>query len=773
MPPRNPKGPHVNPGKTYKRSYVACVSCRARKVRCLLGDEPPCAKCEREHRECVFEASGKVGKHRQAPRWSLVQGHAPESLHRTRIQERPSDTGHRHEDRTPRVISTAASEPDPHHLPGSDGQDNPSLSGRVMSTILARPSDALDVLFDAARADVGESSSSHAMDQAGTIRDKSPTVVSASGLVSVSGLSHPSEDVLDLWDRCRFVRQGWFTAQEAVTYIDLFYKYLAPLSPVPTVAYCDHKNHEQLIVEEPMLCCTMLMIASRYFVLPGAGGISRSHFIHHRLWQYCELLIRRIMFGQEKYSTAKTRIVGSIESLILISDWNPRSVHFPPETEGWDGELISPAYDRRNRLQTSEDVPLIRWREDVFEPAKRSERMSWMLLGAGVTLGYELGVFADGYSNTPPLANSQTVRVYRARKLLYTYVTQMAVKMGCPSPIPDSILFIPDASQGNITDPISRQWEVYMKSWTELTRLMKTASALFFQSIPHVKQQLSSGHYNTLLQHFTPSLAKWHDEFNNATDTPKDLRPLLLIEYHHLKAYTSALAIQAVVERAVARGVSWMGDTSRESLDTCLLPHDQDFIRDVIQSSRRVLEIATHMAADGMLRYAPLRTLVCVTSSSVYLLKAISLGAHHTDLQASLYTLDRCILALRSSGTDDMDFSLRYARLIEKHVDRFRANFISECVKTINPDHHRCNVQTPEPLTMAHPRGQPHMHSASSGYPDHQSTDAFVTPEMNSWWAQPFDPNIAPFNFNGEGVSIGLELDSLDFLLNLPQVGGE
>ncbi|OGM47988.1 C6 transcription factor [Aspergillus bombycis] len=769
MPPSNQARAPVGRGKTYKRGYVACVSCRARKVRCILGDEPPCAKCEREHRECVFETSRKVGKHRQAPRWSLSQNYVPESSHGQSVQERPSDTCQQDANRTPRVISSTGSEPDPLQVTDSDTHGNPSLSGRVMATILARPRDALDVLFDAARPDVGESPSSQTREQGGPARSKTQMAVSASGLVSVSGLSHPSESVLDLWDRCRFVRQGWFTAQEAVTYLDLFYKYLAPLSPVPTVAYYDHKNHEQLIVEEPMLCCTILMIASRYFVLPGAGGISRSHFIHHRLWQYCELLIRRIMFGQEKYSTAKTRIVGSIESLILISDWNPRSVHFPPETEGWDGELISPAYDRRNRLQTSEDVPLIRWREDVFEPAKRSERMSWMLLGAAVTLGYELGVFADGYSNTPLLANSQHVRVYRARKLLYTYVTQMAVRMGCPSPILDNVLFAPDPSQDNITEHKNRQWEVYMKSWTELTRLMKTASAMFFQSISYVKQQLSSGRYSTLLQHFAPSLAQWHDEFKKSTDTPKVLGPLLLIEYHHLRAYTSALAIQAVVERAVVRGVSWIGDTSRESLDGCVLPHDQDFIRDVILSSSKVLQIATEMAIDGMLRYAPLRTLVCVTSSSVYLLKAISLGAHHTDLHASLHTLDECISALRSSGTDDMDFSLRYASLIEKHVDRFRANFISERVATMNPDHRRYHLQTPEPLTSTQSREQPHMHNATSNYSGQQPTDAFVTPQMDSWWAQPFDPNIAPFNFNGEGVSIGLELDSLDFLLNLPQ----
>lgn len=254
-----------------------------------------------------------------------------------------------------------------------------------------------------------------------------------------------------------------------------------------------------------MLCCTLLTISSRYFILPGAGGVSRSHFIHQRLWQYCELLIRRVMFGQEKHSTAKTRIVGSIESLILISDWHPRSVHFPPDTEGWDGELISPAYDRRNRLHTNGDVPLIRWREDVFEPARRSERMSWMLLGAATSLAYELGIFDGAGSNDPKLS----ARYNRAARLLYVYVTQMAVKMGCSSLLPDNMQVL-QASPESTQDP---QWSACMKLWADLTRLMKTASAMFFQSMPFTKQQLHSGQYVILLQHFSPSLDKWHEQF--------------------------------------------------------------------------------------------------------------------------------------------------------------------------------------------------------------------------------------------------------------------
>jgi hypothetical protein len=42
------------------------------------------------------------------------------------------------------------------------------------------------------------------------------------GQTIVSRLSQASEEVLDIWwDNCNFVRDGWLTAQEAVTYLDL------------------------------------------------------------------------------------------------------------------------------------------------------------------------------------------------------------------------------------------------------------------------------------------------------------------------------------------------------------------------------------------------------------------------------------------------------------------------------------------------------------------------------------------------------------------------
>ncbi|KAK0550908.1 zinc finger transcriptional activator [Tilletia horrida] len=55
-------------GKGYRRSYKACDSCRARKIRCDLGDldapsDPPCKRCKRERQECTFTTGVRGNRH--------------------------------------------------------------------------------------------------------------------------------------------------------------------------------------------------------------------------------------------------------------------------------------------------------------------------------------------------------------------------------------------------------------------------------------------------------------------------------------------------------------------------------------------------------------------------------------------------------------------------------------------------------------------------------------------------------------------------------------
>ena len=260
-------------------------------------------------------------------------------------------------------------------------------------------------------------------------------------------------------------------------------------------------------------------------------------------------------------------------------------------------------------------------------------------------------------------------------------------------------------------------------------------------------------------------------------DLSPSFQDLLFIEFQHLKIYTGALSIQAVVERALARGISATDKSQADVFKACVLAQDWKFIRDVVTDSCKSLQKATAMAQAGRLRYTPMRTLVCITTASVLLLKALTLGPQHTDLATALSILDDSIAALRSSAVDDMDFSPRYATLMEKHVARFRANYTaphspnrSEGIYQINLSGPAQNLQSKDPSEQ-HVQQDPH--AALNGEDVYgQDFDMLDTYQLNGgdndWAARPFDPNVAPFGAAGDHLSLGFELDSLDFLWNLP-----
>lgn len=108
-------------------------------------------------------------------------------------------------------------------------------------------------------------------------------------------LSTPSQMTLDAWNSWPFVKSGWITAQEAVTYVDLFFQNMSILSPIIHDYYYDHTKHRDLITKDPVLCCTIIALSARYHILAGDGGISRGYYIHDRLWKHCQFLFQRIV----------------------------------------------------------------------------------------------------------------------------------------------------------------------------------------------------------------------------------------------------------------------------------------------------------------------------------------------------------------------------------------------------------------------------------------------------------------------------------------------
>ncbi|KAH7310059.1 hypothetical protein BKA65DRAFT_485274 [Rhexocercosporidium sp. MPI-PUGE-AT-0058] len=176
----------------------------------------------------------------------------------------------------------------------------------------------------------------------------------------------------------------------------------------------------------------------------------------------------------------------------------------------------------------------------------------------------------------------------------------------------------------------------------------------------------------------------------------------------------------------------------------------------------------------------PMRILFRITSASLFLLKAISIGGPSADLQISLKILDESDTALRATPIDDMDLASRYATLIERHVARFRHNFIS----SRQPDLLQgfaaglptfSGGESSSLFTRGRAEQQSDASGSNTGYlrdssaqfTGSQSFDTQIFLGLEDWSAQPFDHSLAPFSTNGNHISIGFDAGSLDFLWNI------
>ncbi|KAG4430793.1 hypothetical protein IFR05_013726 [Cadophora sp. M221] len=626
--------------KTYTRTYVACVNCRSRKVKCIIGTRPPCAKCQREHRECVFDDQRRSQKRRKPPVWAQVSA----TLDRQSESPSKEDTPQLPVSSTNQASSLPLSSPDAIRARQKEAsirrQPSRPPTDKVIRGVVTKPGDALDLLFDASRPmdhDSTFSQTGHGQQQsenfadAGNLRQTSHSTLagdngfqifdapgSTPGLTpAVSILSYPTDEVMDVWDKCR------------------------------------------------------------------------------------------------------------------------------------------------------------------------SESMSWMLASTALSLAYELGVFTEDGTETSQSNNATTSQHSRIRKLLYVYVNQISTRLGCPSMLPQNISCLASEtftiSSGT---PPEYNWVAFMEQWLDITRLMKTAFDMFFASATFTKQLLLSGRYIPLLQHFSPSLERWHKNSAKFTDFSKPFEDILFIEYHYIKAYTNSLAIQAVVERALSRGADRFGGEPDDLLSRSADPQDYKLINEVVTSSRQILQKGIELVRSGSLKFMPMRVLLRITSVSLFLLKAISIGGPSADLQISLKILDESDAALRATPIDDMDLASRYATLIERHVARFRHNFAS----SRQPDFPQ-GLSTGLPVFSGGGNSSSYFvggrtiqqddssasnpscvgdSSARAQFGVSQSFDTQMFAGFEDWSAQPFDPSLAPFSTNGNQIFVGFDAGSLDFLWNIP-----
>lgn len=251
---------------------------------------------------------------------------------------------------------------------------------------------------------------------------------------------------------------------------------------------------------------------------------------------------------------------------------------------------------------------------------------------------------------------------------------------------------------------------------------------------------------------------------NRPAELEVGLRDMLMIEYHYVRSYTNSLGMQAVVERTLAE--SDPDGHQDETISMTIEPRDYEFIQEVVDGSCQILQKVTQLAESGALRYSPVRIFLRITTSSIYLIKSLSLGVRNAQLQASLDILDRAIHAMRQTSLDDMHLASRYATLLDTHVSRLRESFV---VASRPPRLPSRNVTLDKGSSSGMDFLNNH-NAGSSGIAALAEDVSNLIPD-DDWLALPFDPSMAPFGldsaqtFQPQGFDDGTL--NLDFLWNM------
>ncbi|OTA90775.1 hypothetical protein M434DRAFT_22776 [Hypoxylon sp. CO27-5] len=640
----------------------------------------------------------------------------------------PHELNRRHES------VTSVVHPSPVSVPGrkTPRDHNSNLNGRPTGRTTSKSADLIDPLLQ----------SSAKNDEAAEMEHR----------LNVEGEAGYTE-ALEAWSRFRFVRAGWFTKEEAIKYIVYYYEYLSPMTPISPPTFRSPASHITLLTEEPILTVTLLTIASRYYRIRTTGGHCRSHAIHEELWRYLRRMIERCLWGQEAFgggfcgsgadesqtsSTApwrglrkgSLRTLGTIESLMILTEWHPRALHFPPD-EAID-ELMLPSRTPHPDINDDEGAQRLggnvggRRIESWLEPAWRSDRMCWMLLSNALGLAYELGVFDDidellaTNAITRPEYEDEAyrLRATRIKRLLLVYLTQLAGRLGWTNMIPESIRKTdpaltgrrpisnegntPGTSQSVLSNTFSYVPNVELDDqiihcWVGVSDAMQLGNERLFRSRKHTTEIIQSGNYTRALKEFQPILRNWWREFQRF-DMPENIRHILTIEYEYVRIYVHSLALQAVVERCTANagastnaahggsaavGNPQLSPQTQNYLGNLPLGHlggfgheDQEYVKEVVDGCRNLLRtVVEGLLKEGYLKHAPVRTYFRIISGAMFLLKTFALGAPKSDVEVSINLLDRTVDALRNCVVDDIHLGTRFGDLLESLTTRLRDRF--------------------------------------------------------------------------------------------------
>lgn len=407
----SPKDEEPKTTKNFKRTYIACLNCRIRKVKCDLGNfshpKSRCARCERERRDCVFvelkkrsvlkvredksKASNNLDHERprkdDEPKHFLSMEGAMVFLTNAAgkiaaVDERDNINAqlkHEQLEKAPGFVRKESYSKNEAGPPAQDSEFRRTSMNSSYTSLLnldaptpheANPPLSMVSLIPPYINKPINRNTRLAMPPAENAYSVRPR-----GSNALDDIDYIGED-------------GILTQSEAEYLINMFFSTMHPFFPhIPKFLHLP-----KVLSGYPILLCAILTISSRCHPLAtrNADGVAKNIEIHDRLWLYVQRLI-----SQTVWAEASTRSIGTVFAFLLFTEWNPRAIHWR-----WSDYANKADDATETRAPDSTETGFGNVSGGISgnfgEPAglgamRRSYRMAWMLIGSAVRLAQDTG----------------------------------------------------------------------------------------------------------------------------------------------------------------------------------------------------------------------------------------------------------------------------------------------------------------------------------------------------------------------------------------------
>nr|XP_019008159.1 uncharacterized protein I206_06714 [Kwoniella pini CBS 10737]OCF46940.1 hypothetical protein I206_06714 [Kwoniella pini CBS 10737] len=587
------------------RTYQACESCRAAKLRCDLGSpdaphDPPCRRCLRTGRQCNFT---RTYQRKTAKTDTLSHIHTPDVLIDPALGL--EDDIHPH--------------PEPSIQPSLPRHDNNDLGEFkfVRGERLENPADALRILCAAAE---GEDS------KAGDATNVSIDYTVGTGL----------------WNQWVPVRDGLLTSDEATALLSYFGTHLNILLPIVPTQLFQPENFP-ILLREPLLLAAMICTASRYMDLGQSFNPSeprRARIVQNKITHWLRERIGFIAMGE-----TSSRTIGTVEALLILSEWPPRALLL---SDNSINVALHPSKSPGN-------------------PCKVYDDLSWTMIGLAVRISQELGLHDEKAYPSEAQEEWSVHRRHRTWICGGPAVADPSFKpVKMPTGWWD-VLGEYSRLSGDETFPFPRvqvKWKDIMLV-AQLTHMIGLIQEQFYDSADVTAELIRTGRFETTLHRLKPELEMaWHikagdlptyDLFNHqgasfSEDELRELRWRLDLDY--IRLYSNAIAMRAAQARVMRRH-SKRNQHDRVFQASVINSTEGPFIIEAVDAAVSLVKYGIALHKKAILRYCPSGVFLRLVFASVFLMKAVSFGAVGQPEQEIVDLQYALIQALSNASVDN------------------------------------------------------------------------------------------------------------------------